>query len=102
MSARSTTQTRHLHRGNTAVLAPPSTTGDTSTLTGTKYAQNGRGLDIRPIIKCELKREMEYEDDEVARDIRNLVEQKGEREPDKKEAHAMATLCRLARGTFGK
>jgi hypothetical protein len=62
-----------------------------------EWVQNGRGLHIRPRIKNEFEIEMGWEDDEVMRDIRNLVEQKGERVPDKKEARAMAALCRSAR-----
>jgi hypothetical protein len=60
-----------------------------------------RGMKLRPRLKCELEQEMECEDDEVAREIRNLAEQKGERVLDKREALAMASLCRHARGVVG-
>jgi len=63
-----------------------------------------RGMNIRPRIKCEPEWERDKEDEETARDIRNLAEQKDERVPDKREALAMAWLARagkMAVGEFG-
>ncbi|KAI4694391.1 hypothetical protein J4E81_006608 [Alternaria sp. BMP 2799] len=61
-----------------------------------------RGLNIRPRIKCELEWERDKEDEETARDIRNLAEQKGERVPDKREALAMAWLARAGKMAVGR
>ncbi|KAI4630354.1 hypothetical protein J4E80_001289 [Alternaria sp. BMP 0032] len=61
-----------------------------------------RGLNIRPRIKCELEWERDKEDEETARDIRNLAEQKGERVPDKREALAMAWLARAGQMAVGR
>jgi len=61
-----------------------------------------RGLNIRPRIKCELEWERDKEDEETARDIRNLAEQKGERVPDKREALAMAWLARAGKRAVGE
>jgi len=61
-------------------------------------------MNIRPRVKSELEWERDKEDEETARDIRNLAEEKGERVPDKREALAMAWLARagkMAVGEFG-
>lgn len=56
-----------------------------------------RGLNLRPRLKSEYEAINQAEWETVARDIRNLAEQKGERVPSKKEARAMARLIMPAK-----
>jgi hypothetical protein len=60
------------------------------------------GISLRPNIRSvsELERDREYE--EMAREIQNLVQQKGERVPGQREALAMAWLARTAKMVVSK
>ncbi|KAH6875987.1 hypothetical protein BKA58DRAFT_132692 [Alternaria rosae] len=63
-----------------------------------------RGYNVSIRVKGELEWERNNEDEETARNIRSLAEQKGERVPDKREALVMAWLARegkMAIGEFG-
>lgn len=59
-------------------------------------------MNISLRVKDELEWERDKEDEETARDIRNLTEQKGERVPDKREALAMACLAREGKMAVGE
>jgi hypothetical protein len=60
------------------------------------------GLELRPRLKSEYEAINEAEWETVARDIRNLAEQNGERVPDKREARAMARLLMPAKSAVCK
>jgi hypothetical protein len=57
---------------------------------------------LRPKLRTAYEEAHNKTDDAVAKEIRNLAEQKGERVPPKKEARAMEYMARLVPGLVGK